>query len=205
MKIHKLFPSLLYESTFSKSVSAKLNKKLLSDCKKLEEIDDEGKQWSEENYRGGYTSYSSHSELHKYFSAFTELEELLKPHVDRFSKAQYWDLGKGSLKMTSCWISRMAQHTYHPLHIHPLSVVSGTYYVKVPKHTSRLKIEDPRLDLMMAAPSRKRSAPQNFSNYIHLQPSEGRFYLFESWMRHEVPPNPVDGDRISVSFNFEWV
>jgi hypothetical protein len=28
--------------------------------------------------------------------------------------------------------------------------------------------------------------------------------LFESWLRHEVPPNPVAGERISISFNYSW-
>ena len=28
--------------------------------------------------------------------------------------------------------------------------------------------------------------------------------LFESWLRHEVPPNPVAAERISISFNYSW-
>ena len=28
--------------------------------------------------------------------------------------------------------------------------------------------------------------------------------LFESWLRHEVPPNPVRAERVSISFNFNW-
>jgi len=29
--------------------------------------------------------------------------------------------------------------------------------------------------------------------------------LFESWLRHEVVSNRVDAERISISFNFNWV
>jgi uncharacterized protein (TIGR02466 family) len=29
--------------------------------------------------------------------------------------------------------------------------------------------------------------------------------LFESWLRHEVPPNPAASERISISFNYAWV
>ena len=32
----------------------------------------------------------------------------------------------------------------------------------------------------------------------------GNVVLFESWLRHEVPPNPVDAERISISFNYNW-
>jgi Putative 2OG-Fe(II) oxygenase len=28
--------------------------------------------------------------------------------------------------------------------------------------------------------------------------------LFESWLRHEVAPNPIDEERISVRFNYNW-
>ncbi len=32
----------------------------------------------------------------------------------------------------------------------------------------------------------------------------GTVLLFESWLRHEVPPNPVRAERVSISFNFNW-
>jgi uncharacterized protein (TIGR02466 family) len=32
----------------------------------------------------------------------------------------------------------------------------------------------------------------------------GKLVLFESWLRHEVAPNPVDAERISISFNYNW-
>jgi len=28
--------------------------------------------------------------------------------------------------------------------------------------------------------------------------------LFESWLRHEVPPARFAGERISISFNYAW-
>jgi uncharacterized protein (TIGR02466 family) len=28
--------------------------------------------------------------------------------------------------------------------------------------------------------------------------------LFESWLRHEVAANTAGGERISVSFNYNW-
>jgi uncharacterized protein (TIGR02466 family) len=32
----------------------------------------------------------------------------------------------------------------------------------------------------------------------------GSLLLFESWLRHEVAPNGVKAERISVSFNYNW-
>ena len=56
--------------------------------------------------------------------------------------------------MTDCWINIMSQHATHSLHLHPLSTLSGTYYVQVPTKSPGLKFEDPRLERFMAAPPR---------------------------------------------------
>jgi uncharacterized protein (TIGR02466 family) len=32
----------------------------------------------------------------------------------------------------------------------------------------------------------------------------GNLILFESWLRHEVAPNRVAAERVSVSFNYDW-
>jgi uncharacterized protein (TIGR02466 family) len=49
----------------------------------------------------------------------------------------------------------------------------------------------------MAAPPRKIQTD--------LKPKDGEIILFESWLKHEVPPHQNSQDRISVSFNYDWV
>jgi uncharacterized protein (TIGR02466 family) len=39
---------------------------------------------------------------------------------------------------------------------------------------------------------------------VTLPARAGRVVLFESWLRHEVPPNQARGERVSVSFNYAW-
>jgi uncharacterized protein (TIGR02466 family) len=52
---------------------------------------------------------------------------------------------------------------------------------------------------LMASPPRKKD-----DYYYHFRPKAGDLIMFESWVRHEVPPNPAKENRISVSFNYEW-
>ena len=33
----------------------------------------------------------------------------------------------------------------------------------------------------------------------------GNLILFESWLRHGVASNTASGERISISFNYNWV
>src|SRR3546814_12611441 len=52
-------------------------------------------------------------------------------------------------------------------HIHPHSVVSGTFYVAVPPGSGALKLEDPRLPMLMAAPARTDDAPEHLHPFVY--------------------------------------
>lgn len=196
-----VFPSFIY--TGKLSAASRLNRALGREIEQLEAADDYGREWSRTHYIGGYSSYSSMANLHLTSPHFGELQDLLAPHVARFAKALNWDLRRRRLSMTTCWANSMGQGTHHTLHLHPMSVISGVYYVNLPKGSSPFKIEDPRMGLLMAAPPRRASAPANQQNYMLITPKAGEFILFESWMRHEVPPHRGSLPRLSISFNYE--
>lgn len=101
----------------------------------------------------------------------------------------------------------MSAGATHSLHLHPLAVVSGTFYVTTPPGTSPIKFEDPRLERFMAQPPRQPGAPKWDQPFFELKPKAGDVVLFESWLRHEVPTVPLESkrERISVSFNYDWV
>ena len=94
----------------------------------------------------------------------------------------------------------------HTGHIHPHSVISGTVYVRMPRGASAIRFEDPRLPMLMAAPTRRADAPEGMRTFETVMPESGTLLLWESWLRHEVVPHAgkpgADGERISVSFNY---
>lgn len=198
------FPTFIYQAPLMKPA---LGKDLLREADILQKIDDDGIEWSEKNYPRGYTSYGSMDRLHKSSPTFSELEQAIDRHVRVFARKQKWDLRQGRLEMSSCWINIMPAGAAHSLHLHPLSVVSGTFYVRVPKGSSPLKFEDPRLERFMAQPPRLASAKAALQPFLQLTPKEGDVILFESWLRHEVPAlgSQFKGERISVSFNYDWI
>jgi uncharacterized protein (TIGR02466 family) len=115
------------------------------------------------------------------------------------------NLQGGRLAMTDCWVNVMSRHAVHSLHLHPLAVVSGTYYVATPPGSSRLRFEDPRLDKLMGAPPKRDPCrPQN-RQQVSYDVAAGKLILFESWLRHEVASNPTRGERVNISFNYNWV
>ena len=106
--------------------------------------------------------------------------------------------------MTDCWVNIMGRGALHGPHLHPHSTPSGVYYVTVPGAAPGLKFEDPRLERFMAAPPRVRGARRANRPWVSFPARAGELLLFESWLRHEVAPNPRAAERVSISFNYSW-
>jgi uncharacterized protein (TIGR02466 family) len=191
-----LFATLLYTAALQKRGARAFNHRLLQEIQQLRHDDTAGRKWSRSNYPGGFTSYASANRLHQVSPTFAELERKLAPHVRAFCRSLKLDLDERKLVMTDCWANIMSSGAAHGLHLHPLSTISGTYYVQVPEKAPGLKLEDPRLDRMMAAPPR--------TAWVLVPANAGHLVLFESWLRHEVPASRAPVQRISISFNFNW-
>jgi uncharacterized protein (TIGR02466 family) len=202
--IQYLFRTPVYAAPLKSTSAAALNSRLLRECLQLRHEDRSGRAWSARNYPGGYTSYNSQSRLHRISPTFANLQESIDQHVRRFTSSLDFDLRGKRLEMTDCWANVMGHRVVHGLHLHPLSTISGTYYVKVPRGSVGLKFEDPRLERFMAAPPRRARARATNQAWVTLPARAGHLVLFESWLRHEVPPNRSRGERVSVSFNYGW-
>ena len=204
MPIRAWFPTFIYSEPLQKTGMARLNAELADECRRLRDFDAAGRRWSEKNYPGGYTSYASMNELHRFSSTFAELEKKFTKHVRRFARALDMDLRGRAIRLTDLWVNIMPPRAAHSLHLHPLSFISGTYYAVTPRGSPGLKFEDPRLDRFMAAPPRLPGAQRENQMHATYPAEAGNVILFESWLRHEVVPNRSDEERISISFNFNW-
>jgi uncharacterized protein (TIGR02466 family) len=205
MSMQVLFSTLVYEARLRSKGWRGLNARLLRECRQLRVDDAAGRRWSARNYPGGYTSYSSAHRMQQLSPTFAALARELDRHVAKFARALQLDLGDRALAMTDCWVNIMGRGVAHGLHLHPLSAISGTYYVAAPAGAPGLKLEDPRLERFMAAPPRRASARRVNRPWVTLSARRGQLVLFESWLRHEVAPNPRRTERISVSFNYGWL
>jgi uncharacterized protein (TIGR02466 family) len=199
-QIQKLFPTLLYRAELEKS--EKLNLALEDAALTLAEDDTKGQSWCEKHGYPGYTSFSSNFDLVQMIPDFKKLVREIDKHAGAFAKELHWDICGGKPICDSIWVNVMPEGGSHTSHIHTNSVISGTYYVTVPKGSGPIVFEDPRHAIMMAAPPRLASAPREMKSHISQTPKSGTLLLWESWLRHEVPLNKADGMRISISFNY---
>jgi uncharacterized protein (TIGR02466 family) len=204
-EIKSFFATHIYYTQLStKANTNKINKKIIEEVEILKERDFVGKKWCQKNYPGGYTTYNSIPNLHQRSDSILQLEKKIKPHVIKYASALGLDLCNRKLSVSEMWINVMPKQVTHGLHIHPLSIISGTYYVDTPKNCAAIKFEDPRLGFFMASPPRTKTATHSQDIVVDFPAIAGNLVLFESWLRHEVPPNQSDTPRISVSFNYAW-
>jgi uncharacterized protein (TIGR02466 family) len=204
VSIKAWFPTFIYYEQLSAKGAEKSNRELLKECYQIRDFDEEGRAWSEKNYPGGYTSYGSMAQLHRFSSTFQELERRINKHVKAFAAHLEMDLRKRRFAMSDCWVNIMPRQVVHSLHLHPLSFLSGTYYVSAPPGCSKIKFEDPRLSKFMAAPPRLPNHRDENRQFVSYEAETGKVILFESWLRHEVAANQSAEDRVSISFNYHW-
>jgi uncharacterized protein (TIGR02466 family) len=199
-EIATLFVTKLYRA----AVEGVDNRALLGACRAIADEDEAGQRWSKEKGYRGYTSYASLNDLPKRNPDIGDLKARLDKHAAAFARELHLDLRGKRLRLDSIWINVLDPGGVHTGHIHPHSVLSGTYYVDVPTGASALKLEDPRHALMMAAPPRREDAPEAERTFVYVAPKAGEVLMWESFVRHEVPANAARKARVSISFNYAW-
>jgi uncharacterized protein (TIGR02466 family) len=189
--VRDLFVTKLYQAELG---GGGLLDDLAHSIRTLADDDEAGRRWSREHRYAGYTSYASLNDLPRRDPAFAELAKRLTRHAVAFARECAFDLPRRP-RLDSLWVNLLKSGGHHSGHIHPHSIISGTYYVEVPKGSGAIRFEDPRLPLMMAA-------PQRTDTFVTVEPHAGLLLMWESWLRHEVLPGSGRGERLSISFNF---
>jgi uncharacterized protein (TIGR02466 family) len=198
VSVRTLFATRLYEAELG---APDLLTDLAGSTHALAEADEAGRRWSCEHRYPGYTSYASLNDLPKRDPAFADLTKLLTRHAVAFARECAFDLPRKP-RLDSLWVNLLKSSGHHSGHIHPHSIISGTFYVEVPSGSGAIRFEDPRLPLMMAAPPRAKDAPEKLQPFVTVHPRAGLLLMWESWLRHEVLPGTGRGERLSISFNF---
>lgn len=202
MSLRPLFVTQVYEASLAGGAAFDaFNAALAEACRMLAAEDQAGRAWCRAHGYRGYTSYGSLTDLPHRLPEFAELKRHLDRHAQACAKALNFDLARKP-RLDNLWVNILKPGGGHSGHIHPHAFLSGTVYVEVPDGASALKLEDPRLPMMMARPSVRPDAPEAEQPFVYLAPRPGTVLMWESWLRHEVPPNAARSERISISFNY---
>jgi len=111
------------------------------------------------------------------------------------------ECGLPRLDLYNIWININGKGSYNSIHNHREAIISGCYYVHVPKNSGN--IEFYRND------EAEYYIPSNLSafNYFNstkviYESKNGQALFFPSWLKHSVQGNQSDEERISIAFNY---
>ena len=101
------------------------------------------------------------------------------------------------------WVVSQYAGDFNPVHIHDASL-SGVAFLKVP---SGFEEEYKKEDHHATAGCLEflGSIPNHFARHSYIaKPEVGDFYLFPSWLAHQVYPFRCEGERRSMAFNVHF-
>ena len=101
------------------------------------------------------------------------------------------------------WVVSQYAGDFNPVHIHDANL-SGVAFLKVP---SGFKEEYKKEDHHATAGCLEflGSIPNHFARHSYIaKPEVGDFYLFPSWLAHQVYPFRCEGERRSMAFNVHF-
>jgi|TARA_R100001530_G_scaffold83524_2_gene58274 uncharacterized protein (TIGR02466 family) len=186
-----LFPTMIWTADLPEREVQ--NEKLLKDILDLRETSD-GIVRSNQ-----LTSWHSDVNLHTLpeFSRFTHFIWLCAEGVFKDSGYSF----KPSI--TTMWGNVNPQNSFNKCHLHPDSIISGVYYVKIPENmegSGKLRFYNPNIHSRMQT-SCYDQWPMWEQPEIVYTPSERKLVMFPSDILHEVEPNLSDEYRVSIAFN----
>ena len=102
------------------------------------------------------------------------------------------------LVITQCWGNKNPKGSNHHEHTHPNSIISGVFYLRQDSKLPPIQFSKNNQHGMKLNP---RSYNNNNAATFLLPCIAGELILFPSSLRHSVPINQSDKERISLSFN----
>src|SRR3954468_9566584 len=185
-EVQELFPTPLWIVDLKPAEAAALNAKLGAEGERLIQPPPEGPAG-----RNGETPQVLHKR--PAFAEFAKLVETAARGVARFLQVDQYPM-----VITGCWANVNPPGAYHPTHHHPNNYLSGVYYVAVPPAGSRILFQDPRPSMIMPKP---RQYTRLTANGADAESKPGRLLIFPAWLKHSVPANDGQTERVSLSFN----
>jgi uncharacterized protein (TIGR02466 family) len=153
----------------------------------------EGVEWKQQVANANFKTKDSYLTKHEQLKDLTSFfKECIDDYCNTIINSEQ------RLVITQLWGNRNPKGSKHHEHVHPNSIISGVFYLR----------QDPKLPPIQFSKSNQDSMkldPRKYNSYnaetFLLPCTSGELILFPSNLRHSVPVNQGDEERISLSFN----
>ena len=170
---------------------------LIKFCYEMKRKDEKGGNISN---IGGWQSKNVVNEVHEEFTK-------LKIEVEKFANEYHRELEfKETLqqKIGNIWTNINQKGDSNEYHVHPFSALSGCFYMNA---NTPIVFEHPYSDITTYYWGHDVIENWNEANSGEwkIEPYPNILLIFPPWLRHKVVMNTEDTDRISISFNTQFV
>jgi uncharacterized protein (TIGR02466 family) len=150
---------------------------------------------------GGYQSKQLDLQLiETYYPELKKMLDQFKFDINKLIKKDDY------LTLTNVWININKSGNYNNLHVHPNSIISGSFYVSIPK---KIKDGEAQIEFTRSREFSDFSMENHLSNMDDIfkwqsmwyRPKNSDLVLFPSYILHRVAAHFSDEDRISIAFN----
>ena len=150
-------------------------------------------EWKKQVANGNFKTKDSYLTKHESLKNITSFfKECINDYCNTIINS------KQRLVITQLWGNRNPKGSKHHEHVHPNSIISGVFYLR----------QDPKLPPIQFSKENQHGMklePRKYNHYnaetFLLPCTAGELILFPSNLRHSVPINQSDEERISLSFN----
>ena len=150
-------------------------------------------EWMQQPANANFKTKDSYLTKH---DSLKNITSFFKECIDEFTKNIYQS--EQRLIITQLWGNRNPKGSKHHEHVHPNSIISGVFYLR----------QDPKLPPIQFSKGSQHGMkldPKQYnilnSETFILPCTAGELILFPSNLKHSVPINMGDEERISLSFN----
>ena len=153
----------------------------------------EGVEWKQQVANANFKTKDSYLTKHEQLKDLTSFfKECIDDYCNTIINSEQ------RLVITQLWGNKNPKGSKHHEHVHPNSILSGVFYLR----------QDPKLPPIQFSKSNQESMkldPRKYNTYnaetFLLPCTSGELILFPSNLRHSVPTNQGEEERISLSFN----
>jgi len=153
----------------------------------------EGVEWISQKTNGNFKTKDSYLTKHE---SLKNITSFFKECINDFTKTIYQS--EQRLVITQLWGNRNPKGSKHHDHVHPNSIVSGVFYLRQDLKLPPIQFSKNNHESMKLDP--KQYNVYNSETFL-LPCTAGELILFPSNLKHSVPVNQGDEERISLSFN----
>ncbi len=110
---------------------------------------------------------------------------------------------KNNFKISNMWANVNGYKDYNLMHYHPNAVVSGVYYLKVPKDSGQLRFH--RTDATAFLNLYDFYKTTDTCTSFRIKPAPGMLVVFPASYTHSVEQSTSEEPRVSIAFNFNII